>query len=1613
MMDYIKRLLMDKTRLKQWKKRMLGLSCVIVFCTVYALILPAVTLEKEAYAGESVEITETETTETETTEAVAAEDELEEPEGMSVIPEDELAVAATATDGWNLSDSSMSSKVEVSLSYQEADGSWVSVDASGSGKIPANAKFKVTISYKNVPTADLRNNYNCTLKCDLPELLKNITSEGTIVEGTEEVGTVSTGEGVAAVTFKEEYLQKKITDGKTTIQGDFHIIAEIDLTNVPTNGKTTLTVAGKDFDLDFGNDPMAQYGKVDIKKECVSSKVIQAADGLYVAYTIKVTAGEYACPDVTVVDQFVNNKEYVSYTNITTAGQTLAGTENGQNSYEQIAPGQTYGTIYWGNIPDTANPIPASGTSVTSMPGSLVWKIGDMEANESRTLTYYVKLKEDAPLNAIGDIKNQAEVYSKKYKKNEDDAVFKPAISYEMPKDKVGITRNSDGSYTIEYRINFTLKESESNYPLQNFEFLDYLNYSGHATAAEALTYISYNRDSVKLFVKKNGDTLYSEVAKSEYTTGWSKDQTNYNASWTDADGNPVCFKITGTAGNPINVNPGDSYYATYTVNVKPEALAAVKADSVDVKNRYLVNASNAYKKFGNAFDRVWHTEKVGDYKWAEKQAGAKTSTDQSVTMSTTGKYDLTGGSIVSDSSSADSFTIPAGSYPYTVNVNRTLGEWNLCDVSMKDALSSDKMEYTGYMKVDACEYNAATGSYDTKETKWVKIDGLRSFALKASELGWNNVNYAYTLTYYAKPVKQETFSAVTVTNTFSLEGNAERGGGTFDITGITSKKDVTVSGDFSMKVTKAAWYFEEPAVGATTWTNGSIYWVIEVSGTAILKDTAIRDSVLNGAGMKNSYLHNDSLAGIYKGNLTGATAVTEYEDLKDLLDKATGLEDVKEKFTVSLTNSKGFGGTDRYSELTVKAGEQITLGGEKLYLIVKTEPELLPVDGRDVYTYKNKVSTSDNDTDWIDQSTASQSLHGGADILKELGQTFTYDGTKITSNNDGRDGNDTTKIVKDNLDGAGLYASWAFKLNYAGEMSGKYRVQETIPDGMELVYIRIKWTGTSQGQIYSTEMPELLSDGWTEKTITAVTDNSRSETTTYYVKDNQALIELGDFKAGRITDHYSVDMQVVCKVTDPDVLLGGKTKTFTNQVTLQTTDGKDINTATSSASLKMTNLEKSFETAAGTAGRVNFTIKANPLGQELPTEEGTELKLIDKLSSTLILDTTTIKVVNSKSNADVDFTASLASDNTLEIKIPSNVPVTITYTAIVNAPPGKKVSFSNVVYWEKYTPSDGTKVEVNDYTYTAGGSVSGGENIKLDIIKKDKNNLSTLLQNAKFEMVECELDTASGAINEKAGSPKWTGMTDVAGKLTFGNGTTHDPVMHYNTIYKVTEKEAPTGYIKDNTIYYIMVPKINSGETDYSDYVKECMKKSEIRVQYQETYELTVMNHRGEITVEKVFYDAGGIFTSPVSGTYWFGLYENSDGTNAGGTITPLQKISITYSAGETSSKTGKFINLDLSKTYYVFELDDAGQPIQADSGVVTVNGMEYLTSYQTSHTGGVSNSAVSQDTVTVINQSRVKELPQTGGVGVYLFRIAGMALIVLSGLLIFGNIKRKNSRK
>lgn len=193
--------------------------------------------------------------------------------------------------------------------------------------------------------------------------------------------------------------------------------------------------------------------------------------------------------------------------------------------------------------------------------------------------------------------------------------------------------------------------------------------------------------------------------------------------------------------------------------------------------------------------------------------------------------------------------------------------------------------------------------------------------------------------------------------------------------------------------------------------------------------------------------------------------------------------------------------------------------------------------------------------------------------------------------------------------------------------------------------------------------------------------------------------------------------------------------------------------------------------------------------------------------------------------------------------------------------------------------------------------------------------------------------------------------------------------------------------------------------DTSYLEKIKTLVKDNKLYVIYrQQNFDIQVQNHKGEITVVKKFInDAAGKLTKPVSGTYTFGLYQDkNDLTN------PLQKVSITYNASETQEKLAKFINLDLEKKYYVFELGDDNKPIVDTSKEVTINKLQYTVDYK-NEKGEPTNNATNGQTVTVTNRSRTKILPSTGGYGSLLYRISG-AMLALASLIVLTNINKKN---
>ena len=1470
--------------------------------------------------------------------------------------------------------------------YYRTDENAAWTNVSGATDIPGNADFKLVISYGNVPIDDLLA-AGGKMTYTLPNLLRNATANGSITSGSTTVGTITVANNTVTLAFDTTWLAKQKTETNTVISGDFFVEAEVNLSQVGEDGTGQIVIGNTTINIDFAGDIVAKYGNVDLSKTV--SAISEETDGDYLTYTLTVKTGADGCPDVTVVDCFAETQyieEYVGVTGVSTATNDTDGpTETGGT-----------GSVYIGAAPTEDKPIPDPAGENPTKPGTLVWDIGDMAANETRTLTYRVKLKDAyTGVTAKGNLQNTANVYSKTYQRDSDTVTFTPRAGATMSKVASTFTPGENGGGTITYTI-WVKANADNSYVLDNVKIMDALDGSienQNGTLAAIRQYLSYDANSFHLYQGgSNGQNGSSGLT--EITAG-----TTLNITDTDNDGKKN-DSFTYYVGS---LAPGESKTLTYTVNVEPGVFVAAGNENVQINNRACIYTDDSRKDGGLRLNGYMTSKTIDRKVWSRKLAGGKQETESTVSMSGS-VYDATGNSVTQITSPDSSFTLPAGSYKYQVAANEA-GDWDLSSASMADSLGSQYMKFVGYVRVDAYTISsnapgsglndaaaiANLSSRTPDQTVWVKVDGQTSFSFTPEQIGLAGKK-AYLLTYYAQPTNIAGITQVVVSNRFNLSGTVGIGNIRYALAGIRVEASVIVEGGKSFAAEKQSWYYEEPQVTTGDFANGALYWVIKVDGTVLPSGTAIKD-VTKAVGGSAHYIRGASFVGVYTGNL-GTNSLADYADLDSLIasDLLTALE--SSNYTVA---------KDNYS-LTLTLNTKISLAqGDSLYLIVKTEPSQLPANKRDAFTYNNKLQSSSADTNWLDHNTASKTLYGSENIFKELGRVFTYPGSgnSITDIQHGTN----QAISTGALNGAGTYVAWQIHVNYEGSLSGRYRVVEQIPDGMEVTYVRIWWLGDKAvrqdpkptfAQLTAEEIAA-LGGSWTEYAKPLLSNNAGSQTNYYYTNGQQVIWDIDNLVAGGgYRDDYAVEIQIVCKVTDPDVLLGGVSKEFNNVVSLQNSEGTTIGSDSNGVTIGRQSLSKQ-----GTynpeinGGRYPFKITLNGLGEDLVSGKDT-ITLVDELSKTLIMDTTSIQVVNTKTGEVVSNWTASVEGQTLKIVLPDKLPLTVTYETTVNAAPGQTISISNNAHWEGYTTPSGGSVEVKEFSYSTGGTVGADTSPSVTVKKLDQYNTSQTLSGATFTLVEGTY--ADGTFTPTTDGLSLTGTTGKDGTLTFGKES--GQTMKYNTVYCLTETAAPEGYVMDAVPHYFAVVK-QQEDGSYPTF------PNGVTVWYQSAdYTYQAYNHKGEATVAKAFLDAGGNHLAKIDGAYRFGIY-----TEANPTGDPLQTVTITYvnSTVTPESGTAKFTNLTLGKMYYIYELDDSSQPISGNVPA-TVNSSSFLVTYTNGPAVTIPESGTAAATVTVTNQVCYPELPNTGGAGTIPYTIGGFLLLTGAAfLLLYHHTKRR----
>ena len=1466
------------------------------------------------------------------------------------------------------------------------NGEWTNV--SGATDIPGDADFKLKISYGNVPIDTLLA-AGGKMTYTLPDLLRNATANGSITSGSTTVGTITVANNTVTLAFDTTWLAKQKTATNTVISGDFFVEAEVNLSQVGEDRTGKIVIGDTTINIDFAGDIVAKYGNVDLTKTV--SAISEETDGDYLTYTLTVKAGADGCPDVKVVDCFAKTQyieEYVGVTGVSTATKdTGSPTETGGT-----------GSVYIGAAPTEENPIPGPAGENPTKPGTLVWVIGNMAANETRTLTYRVKLKAAyTGVTTKGDLQNTANVYSKTYQRDSDTVTFTPSAGATMSKVASTFTPGENGGGTITYTI-WVQANTDNSYVLDNVKIMDALDGSidnQNGTSAAIRKNLSYDETSFQLYQggsnRQNGSSGLNEITKGTKLNITDRDNDQkFNDSFTYYVG---------------SLAPGESKTLTYTVNVEPGVFVAAGNKAAQINNRACIYTGDSSTDGGVRLNGYMTSKTIDRKAWSRKLAGGKQETASTVSMGGS-VYDATGGSVTPIPSPDSRFTVPAGSYRYQVVANEA-GDWDLSSASLKDSLGSQYMEFVGYVRVDAYTISsnapgsglddaaaiANLSSRTPDRTVWVKVDGQTSFSFTPVQIGLNGTQ-AYLLTYYAQPTNIDGITQVVVSNRFELTGEVGIGNIQYKLAGIGVEASVIVEGGNSFAAEKQSWYYEKPKATTGDFANGALYWVIKVDGTVLPKDTAIKD-VTNAVGGSAHYIRGTSLVGVYTGNLR-TKSLADYADLDSLIASGllTALED--SNYTVEKGNY--------FLTLTLKT--EIPLApGDSLYLIVKTEPDKLPANKRDAFTYNNKLQSRSDGTTWLDHNTASKTLYGSENIFKELGCVFTYPGSGNSITNI-QHGTDQT-ISTDALNGAaGTYVAWQIHVNYEGSLSGRHRVVEQIPVGMEVTYVRMWWLGSKAVrqdpkptfvQLTAEEIAA-LGGSWTEHAKTLPSNNAGKQTNYYYTNGQQVIWDIDNLVAGGgFRDDYAVEIQIVCKVTDPDVLLGGVSKEFNNVVSLRNSEGRTIGNDSNGVTIEKQTLSKQGTYNPETnGGRYPFKIKLNELGEDLVSGKDT-ITLVDELSDTLILDTTSIRVVDTRTGEVVSNWTASVEGQTLKIVLPDNLPLTVTYATTVNAAPGQTISISNKAHWKGYATPSGGSVEDKKFSYSTGGTAGADTSPSVTVKKLDQYNTSQTLSGAKFTLVEGTY--ADGTFTPTTGGLSLTGTTGADGTLTFGkeNGQT----MWHNTVYCLTETVAPEGYVLDAAPHYFAVVK-RQKDGSYPTF------PNGVTVWYQSAdYTYQAYNHKGEATVTKEFLDAGGKPLAKIDGAYRFGIYAEANPTG-----NPLQTVTITYANSTVTpeSRTAKFTNLTLGGTYYIYELDDNDVPIRGDNTLATVNGANFLVTYSNGPVVTIPESGTAAAAVTVTNQVCYPELPNTGGVGTIPYAIGGFLLLTGAAfLLLYHHTKRR----
>ena len=591
--------------------------------------------------------------------------------------------------------------------------------------------------------------------------------------------------------------------------------------------------------------------------------------------------------------------------------------------------------------------------------------------------------------------------------------------------------------------------------------------------------------------------------------------------------------------------------------------------------------------------------------------------------------------------------------------------------------------------------------------------------------------------------------------------------------------------------------------------------------------------------------------------------------------------------------------------------------------------------------------------------------------------------------------------------------------------------IEDILPEGLELAYSIVRpWQSAGEEDqkiLYPDE------DGYAQ-CMWWLTDQTMDMRITAGDKDNQIITYTVSGAVTSMLANNVIDIYVVC--TFRDDFDWGETGDaivqvpFTNTVSVKSPNGevfevKDHN--------YLINYDQSHEIVSkfGTMNEWNeleYSVVLNEKARNLDPDEAT-LKVKDVLTYDspglcpvkLYLKPGSVKVYDYTggvkgaliTTARYTYTESavgkgdISYTHTLDLVLPDSQAMLLEYVYTVDGAYNENYSYDmvNVCTITGVASGglqDATEIEVKVYDIEAEAGFNG-----VYIYKVDSFDNKLYLPGAVFNLytwnqhdgkyVRVKHPDTDGKSEEH-----YAFTTDQSGYLVLNDETMGS--VAYNTAYYITEVVAPSGYFKDPNPYYFYIHNSNTEQNPYNfpDGFKGDRLPTGALIYYYNESATT------EIAVRKKWLDHNNnpiTVTGEQVNSISFELWQKLDGVEGS------DKLYGTYTVTPDENGFWELTVTDLPKgiknpkngtkgTLYLYDIKE-------------VNVRNYEASYEyddgddttTNDAGGINSG-----TITITNRELVGYvLPETGGVGTQLYTMGGLLMITASSLLLYRNKKRR----